>query len=52
MEMAAYIPMLLSKVREGKHRWPAMSSKMYTNSLHKANDVTDHDEWHQQQVLY
>ncbi|XP_068433248.1 nesprin-2a [Clinocottus analis] len=48
-EMAAFVPNLWSKIREGKPS--SLQCETQTNALHKSNDQTDHDSLLQQQAV-
>ncbi|XP_068564553.1 nesprin-2a [Cebidichthys violaceus] len=50
-EMAAFVPILWSKIREGKHSSSVVQCETQTNALHEANDQTDHDSLLQQQAI-
>ncbi|XP_031717653.1 nesprin-2a isoform X2 [Anarrhichthys ocellatus] len=50
-EMAAFVPILWSKIREGKHSSSVVQCETQTNALHEANDQTDHDSLLQQQAV-
>lgn len=48
-EMAAFIPILWSKIREGKQSFCVVQCETHTNTVH--TDQTDDDSLQQQQVL-
>lgn len=50
-EMAAFIPILWSKIREGKQSFSVVQCEMHTNTVHESTDQTDDDSLQQQQVL-
>ncbi|KAM9339272.1 nesprin-2a [Symphorus nematophorus] len=50
-EMAAFIPLLWSKIREGKQSFSVVQCEKQTNALHEATDQTDHDYLLQQQAV-
>lgn len=49
-EMAAYVPVLLSKIREGEQSLSVVQCEMQTNPPHEATDQTDLDSLLRQQV--
>ncbi|XP_034756192.1 nesprin-2-like [Etheostoma cragini] len=49
-EMAAFVPILWSMIREGKS-FSVVQCETQTNALHEATDQTDHDSLLPQQVL-
>lgn len=49
--MAAYVPVLLSKIREGEQTLSVVQCEMQTNPLHEATDRTDLDSLLRQQVF-
>ncbi|KAL7388816.1 hypothetical protein ABVT39_021245 [Epinephelus coioides] len=50
-EMAAFVPILWSNIREGKRPFSVVQRETQTNALHNATDQTDHDFLLQQQVI-
>ncbi|XP_029351666.1 nesprin-2a isoform X2 [Echeneis naucrates] len=50
MEMAAFIPILSSKIREGKPPFSVVQCEKHTNARHEATDQTDHDSLQQLQA--
>ncbi|XP_078030046.1 nesprin-2a isoform X4 [Epinephelus lanceolatus] len=50
-EMAAFVPILWSNIREGKQPFSVVQRETQTNALHNATDQTDHDFLLQQQVI-
>ncbi|KAM8832006.1 nesprin-2a isoform 3-T3 [Spinachia spinachia] len=50
-EMAAFIPILSSKIREGKQSSSVVQCETQTNALHEAHKLTDHDSLPQQQAV-
>lgn len=50
-EMAAFVPILWSMIREGKQSFYVVQCETQTNALHKATDQNDHDSLLQQQVF-
>ncbi|KAM6906809.1 nesprin-2a [Lycodopsis pacificus] len=50
-EMVAFVPILWSKIREGKLSSSVVQCETQTNALHEANDQTDHDSLPQQQAV-
>ncbi|XP_035851599.1 nesprin-2 [Sander lucioperca] len=50
-EMAAFVPILWSMIREGKQSFYVVQCETQTNALHKATDQNDHDSLLQQQVV-
>ncbi|XP_063350729.1 nesprin-2 [Pelmatolapia mariae] len=50
-EMAAFIPILWSKIREGKQSFSVVQCEMHTNTVHESTDQTVDDSLQQQQVL-
>lgn len=49
-EMAAFVPILWSKIREGEQSYSVVQCETQTNALHDATDHTDLDSLLQQQV--
>ncbi|KAF1376843.1 hypothetical protein PFLUV_G00215650 [Perca fluviatilis] len=50
-EMAAFVPILWSMIREGKRSFYVVQCETQTNALHEATDQTDHDSLPQRQVV-
>ncbi|XP_062415634.1 nesprin-2-like isoform X4 [Pungitius pungitius] len=50
-EMAAFVPILWSKIREGKRSSSVVQCETQTNALHEAREQTDHDSLPQQQAV-
>lgn len=50
-EMAAFVPILWCKIREGKQSSSVVKRETQTNALHEAHEQTDHDSLPQQQVF-
>ncbi|XP_076613023.1 nesprin-2a [Chaetodon auriga] len=50
-EMAAFVPILRSKIREGEQCFPVAQCVTQTNALHEATDHTDLDSLLQQQAV-
>ncbi|XP_034436669.1 nesprin-1-like [Hippoglossus hippoglossus] len=48
-EIAAFVPVMWSQIREGKQSLSVVQTE--TNALHEATDQTDHDCLHHQQVV-
>nr|XP_040016362.1 nesprin-2 isoform X2 [Gasterosteus aculeatus aculeatus] len=50
-EMAAFVPILWCKIREGKQSSSVVKRETQTNALHEAHEQTDHDSLPQQQAV-
>ncbi|XP_054474146.1 nesprin-2-like [Anoplopoma fimbria] len=50
-EMAAFVPILWSKIREGNNSSSVVQCETQTNALHEANDQTDNVSMLQQQAI-